>query len=340
MPNLRLEARKAAQRNGLDPDVFERQIQQESGFRADAVSPKGARGVAQIMPDTARAWGVNPMDPIAALNASARNMAGYVRKYGGIENALRAYNAGPGAIEASRNYRETNNYVRTILGGRTPARTPQRAPDDESEDPETRSRTWMSTTPGMDNRAARSQLVQSFLGSRSADPVEFALRARELRDIAPTVTAHTREYPGEPGSAPANSAPVSNGTGRFSVTGPNPGRLKPQLKSFAEKVADTYGGNLTGLDGSTHSKLTVNGNVSQHSTGNATDIFTIDGKPATGQRLINAGRAALIAAGMPRAKAMRAPGGLYNVGGHQIIFGVDGAENGGNHMDHLHISAR
>jgi soluble lytic murein transglycosylase-like protein len=139
MPNLRLEARKAAQRNGLDPDVFERQIQQESGFRADAVSPKGARGVAQIMPDTARAWGVNPMDPIAALNASARNMAGYVRKYGGIENALRAYNAGPGAIEASRNYRETNNYVRTILGGRTPARTES---DPQSpEDPETRSRT-------------------------------------------------------------------------------------------------------------------------------------------------------------------------------------------------------
>jgi hypothetical protein len=43
---------------------------------------------------------------------------------------------------------------------------------------------------------------------------------------------------------------------------------------------------------------------------------------------------------MPASKARKAPGGLYNVGNHQIIFGVDGVQYGGNHMDHLHISAR
>jgi hypothetical protein len=53
--------------------------------------------------------------------------------------------------------------------------------------------------------------------------------------------------------------------------------------------------------------------------------------------LIRAGRAALIAAGMPRKKALKAGGGLYNVGGHQIIFATN---EGGNHFDHLHISAR
>jgi hypothetical protein len=151
-------------------------------------------------------------------------------------------------------------------------------------------------------------------------------------------------------SAPQGSTPSSGliplggsknaGKGAFTVSGPNPDRLQAPLTSFAGKVAEIYGGKLTGLDGSTHSKLTVNGNVSDHYAGNATDIFTIDGKPATGARLIRAGRAALIAAGMDREKALKAPGGLYNVNGHQIIFGVNGVQYGGDHTDHLHISAK
>ena len=101
MANWRKEARKAAKRHGLDPDVFEAQINQESRFNPGAKSPAGALGIAQLMPDTARGWGVDPMDPHAALDAAAKNMAAYVRQYGGYENALRAYNAGPGAIERS-----------------------------------------------------------------------------------------------------------------------------------------------------------------------------------------------------------------------------------------------
>ena len=118
--NYRAMARNAAKRYGLDPGIFERQIQQESGFNPTARSPAGAAGIAQIMPGTAKGWGVDPMDPKAALNAAAKNMAAYVKKYGGYENALRAYNAGPGAIQASKGYGETNNYVRIILGGKDP----------------------------------------------------------------------------------------------------------------------------------------------------------------------------------------------------------------------------
>ena len=65
-------------------------------------SPAGAQGIAQIMPATARGWGVDPNNPRQALDAAAKNMASYVKKYGGYENALRAYNAGPGAIQASQ----------------------------------------------------------------------------------------------------------------------------------------------------------------------------------------------------------------------------------------------
>jgi hypothetical protein len=130
--NYRELARQAAAKYGLIPDVFERQIEAESGFNPGALSSAGARGIAQIMPATARGWGVNPDDPNAALNAAAKNMAGYIKTFLGganpesvtdpvklrdaYEKGLRAYNAGPGAVEASRKYAETNRYVQKIIG--------------------------------------------------------------------------------------------------------------------------------------------------------------------------------------------------------------------------------
>jgi hypothetical protein len=130
--NFREIARQKASKYGLLPEVFERQIGAESGFNPKALSPAGAIGIAQIMPATARGWGVNPADPIAALDASAKNMAGYVKTFLGgkapaqevdpaklrvaYEKALRAYNAGPAAVEASKKYDETNRYVQKIIG--------------------------------------------------------------------------------------------------------------------------------------------------------------------------------------------------------------------------------
>lgn len=125
-------ARQEASRFGLIPEVFERQIEAESGFNPRAVSSAGATGIAQIMPATAKGWGVNPNDPAASLRASAKNMAGYIKTYLGgkeasketdpvklreaYEKGLRAYNAGPGAVEASKKYAETNRYVNKIIG--------------------------------------------------------------------------------------------------------------------------------------------------------------------------------------------------------------------------------
>lgn len=128
-------ARQKALKYGLIPEVFERQIAAESGFNPKAVSSAGARGIAQIMPATARGWGVNPDDPVAALNAAAKNMAGYIKTFQGgkaagqetdpekvrnaYEKALRAYNAGPAAVEASKKYAETNRYVQKIIDPNT-----------------------------------------------------------------------------------------------------------------------------------------------------------------------------------------------------------------------------
>jgi hypothetical protein len=130
MVDYREIARNAARQNNLDEDIFIRQINQESGFNPTAKSPVGAYGIAQIMPATAKSWGVDPTDPVASLNAAAKNMASYVNTYkkqGDDDNtayakALAAYNAGPGAVSKYKGvppYKETQNYVKTILGTKT-----------------------------------------------------------------------------------------------------------------------------------------------------------------------------------------------------------------------------
>jgi hypothetical protein len=129
----------------------------------------------------------------------------------------------------------------------------------------------------------------------------------------------------------ASVGAAAPGKGEVKITGPNPERIKPSVLKFANKISELLGEPIVGSDGTGHSRLTVNGNVSQHTTGNATDI------PATGADLIRKGQAALIAAGMDPKKAKKQTGGLFNVSGHQIIFNT---HEGGDHTGHLHISAR
>ncbi len=116
MARLR-EAMNVASREGLDPTDFANQIGAESGFDPRAGSPAGAQGIAQIMPATARGWGVDPMDPRASLVAAAKAMARYVGTTGSYRNALVAYNAGPGRVGKPL-YPETATYIDRILGDR------------------------------------------------------------------------------------------------------------------------------------------------------------------------------------------------------------------------------
>ena len=120
-------ARQAASSAGISPDLFVRQIQQESGFNPGAVSPAGAVGIAQFMPATAAGMGVNPYDPTSALYGGARLMAQLSNEFGGnYAKALAAYNGGPGAgMYAERvgggNWmaylpNESRNYVYIIMG--------------------------------------------------------------------------------------------------------------------------------------------------------------------------------------------------------------------------------
>lgn len=112
-------AKQAARRHNVPESLFLRLVQQESGWRADAVSHKGAIGLAQLMPGTARLLGVNPNDPRQNLEGGARYLAEQYRKFGSWRLALAAYNAGPQAVEKYGGvppFKETRNYVRVILG--------------------------------------------------------------------------------------------------------------------------------------------------------------------------------------------------------------------------------
>jgi soluble lytic murein transglycosylase-like protein len=118
-PYLNL-ARTAARQHGVPEDLFLRLVQQESGWNPNARSHKGALGLAQLMPQTARALGVDPYDVQQNLEGGARYLATQYRKFGNWPHALAAYNAGPGAVERYNGippYKETQNYVRIIWGG-------------------------------------------------------------------------------------------------------------------------------------------------------------------------------------------------------------------------------
>jgi hypothetical protein len=108
--------------NGLPVEFFARVIWQESRFNAQAVSPKGAQGIAQFMPQTADWRGLtDPFDPIEALKNSASYLHDLQTKFGNLGLAAAGYNAGPGRVSAWLAGRrtlpdETRNYVAIITG--------------------------------------------------------------------------------------------------------------------------------------------------------------------------------------------------------------------------------
>ena len=112
-------ARTAALRHGVPADLFLRLVQQESGWNPQAVSHKGAIGLAQLMPGTARDLGVDPRDPAANLDGGARYLRMQHQAFGSWPLALAAYNAGPGAVARHGGippFLETQSYVVAVWG--------------------------------------------------------------------------------------------------------------------------------------------------------------------------------------------------------------------------------
>ena len=110
---------QAASRHNVDPNLVRSVIKVESNFNPNAVSRKGAMGLMQLMPQTARQLRVrNPFDPEQNVDAGVRHLKQLMESFGGdVKLTLAAYNAGAGAVNRSAgipHYAETRNYVRRI----------------------------------------------------------------------------------------------------------------------------------------------------------------------------------------------------------------------------------
>ncbi|NBT35566.1 MAG: hypothetical protein EBT03_08520 [Betaproteobacteria bacterium] len=131
----------------------------------------------------------------------------------------------------------------------------------------------------------------------------------------------------------AVSAPRGSGSIRYQSG--TPGLSHPSIEGALRDTSSILGQPLIVGTTTNHDKYTVNGNVSDHYSGNAADV------PATGQALIRMGQAALQALGMNPAEARRQTGGLFNLNKngkrYQVIFNT---QTGGDHTNHLHIGVR
>jgi len=110
---------QAAAAANLSPTLLSALVWQESRWNPQAMSPKGAMGLAQLMPATARDLGVNPADPVQNLHGGARYLRYLLDTFGGdVEKALAAYNAGPGRVRNAGGIppiAETRAYVASIV---------------------------------------------------------------------------------------------------------------------------------------------------------------------------------------------------------------------------------
>lgn len=319
-------ATQAARQYGVPVGVFKSLITHESGWNPRARSPVGALGIAQFMPDTARGLGINPLNPRQAIFAAAKYLAGKIHHYGDVRLALASYNAGDGAVQKYGGippFKETQDYVHKIMrdaphyGGVSGSAGTGAVPG------------FTVTRPSApDFRSAALANLEQMTSQHHADPLFGLQNILEAVKNAGTETTHV---PGTPGTeAPhgpwAKYVRMASGADRGGVHTVAP------IKQFVGELGSSLGRPLTITTGTNHNEYVVGTQrQSAHWTGHAVDISM------SGKALTRAGQRALILAGMPAAQARKIRGGLFNVGGYQIIFNTN---EGGNHFNHLHVGLR
>lgn len=315
----------------------------ESGDDPNAVSSAGARGRTQFIPSTRAAvkskFGIDPWGSAdEAVHAAALHLRGKLGNAKGLEG----YNPGDPSYPS---YILSKRAKLTGKGG------------------------------GGSLRSKMSSATSSAAGSFSAGAATQVLAEPEQRPAIPTSSLQAPSFsaqapvaqgyaPVDAGGGPAarpslsdaisaqgqsvsfsNPAQQKQSSGAVGSSSSRRGKVKieagadrpgvptnPEVTDFLKGVAGRTGRTVRIGTGSRHSQMTVNGNVSDHWSGRAADV------PATGQRLIELGQAALQEAGWSRRRARKAKGGLYNVRVRgkrvQIIFAT---HEGGDHTTHLHV---
>jgi hypothetical protein len=198
------------------------------------------------------------------------------------------------------------------------------------------------SAPAAPSFSAQAVLPQGYQAPSGGGPAQASPDVSALLDAVRTQGQDVQRA--QAGSTPATSSAggggssggLSGGSGRVTVAaGANRSGvgLTPGIQKVLRSVASVAGPITVGT-GTNHDRLTVDGNVSDHYDGNAADLPT-----TPGARNIELGRKALIAAGMPRAQAEKATGGIYNLpyGRNRRIQVIFNTNEGGNHHNHVHV---
>jgi hypothetical protein len=298
------------------------------------------------MPGTARALegrhpGLNTKTRWGNVLGGAYYLAEQYHTFKRWDYALAAYNAGPGAVknyDGIPPYRETQDYVRTIMGKKPHGGAMTGgAAELASSDPVASDSPLVSPVeqPAYTKQDAALEGLRA-LAEGNYDPTAGLAALRHAAE------ASARAMQSSPvGALPSETTqlqglkPAKGGWQKFVVLHPGADRkgvrTKQPVLRFVGSLGAIWGSPLTITTGTNHNRMTVDGNVSNHWNGMAADIAM------SGEELTRLGRLALIRAGMPRAEAMKVTGGLFNVGRYQIIFNT---HQGGNHFNHLHVGIR
>ena len=220
------------------------------------------------------------------------------------------------------------SYYGTVGGGTLPP--PENSPLPPGAIPSVRA------TTGADTRALALQGLQTLASGGHYDALwelsKLAQAKRAAAQVPPPPIAQPQE-PQVAGVGGDTNALASGDWSEWVVQGPGMDRAglvtRPGVLQFVSRVAQIVESPLTIGTGTNHNEFVKGTNrQSDHWFGSAADI------PATGKNLLRIGQASLIAAGMPPAEARKQTGGVYNVGGYNILFNTN---VGGNHYNHLHV---
>lgn len=230
---LQALADATAERYGVPKWLVRNVIKNESGWRIDARSPVGAQGLMQLMPDTAAGLGVtDPLDPVQNIDGGVRYLKAQLDRFGGdVELAVAAYNAGPGNVEKYGGvppFRETQAYVRRVVGGRKGAAAP-RVIDSGSR---------MVTQPPRDPTRSRPDLLAGILRSNND------LLGVPSPDFESLFAAAAQSQPRPVASQPGASAASSPQPPAPGDTGAQVG-LTPAFRSALDRLLEAAGGRVT-----------------------------------------------------------------------------------------------
>jgi hypothetical protein len=179
----RKAVRDSALKHGIDPDIFERMVGRESGFRRGALSNKGAIGYTQLMPDTARELGVNPNNDRENIEGGALYLRQNLDRFNGdYSKALAAYNAGPGAVLKYGGippYKETQQYVSSILGTSMPVTDSPLVQEDAAR----RQQSYADLMTASADMGERYSALASHVMGVGSGPAPPAMLARSLATL-------------------------------------------------------------------------------------------------------------------------------------------------------------